>query len=443
MAAVTRMPRRGRSIEPMAQDDISLQVDELRAARRSLRIALVTETYPPEVNGVARTLHQVVEGLRARHHDLQLVRPRQQPSDAADVGDRFHEVLMRGLAVPRYPQLRMGMPARRALVKLWTLNRPDLVHIATEGPLGWSGLQAARHLRLPVASDFRTNFHAYSRHYGVGWLNKPIVAYLKRFHNHCQVTMVPTRSLMDELSGYGFRNLRVLGRGVDTTLFNPARRSEALRAAWGAAPDTLVLLHVGRIAPEKNLDAVVRTFQALLQQGRDVKLVFVGDGPSRPAIAEQLPQAVFAGMQGGESLATHYASGDVFLFPSLTETFGNVTPEALASGLAVVACDCAAAAQIIRPGRNGHLVAPEVARAGGFAASTLAWLGDPEADNAVWHCGSGVRRAARQTALELGWDAVLDGLESTLFGLVRGNGDGGGGGEASVPLAGAWGPVRG
>ena len=184
------------TITAMALDDITLQVDELHAARRSLRIALVTETYPPEVNGVARTLQQVVEGLRERHHDLQLIRPRQQRSDAADVSERFHEVLMRGLPVPRYPQLKMGMPARRALVKLWTLSRPDLVHIATEGPLGWSALQAAQHLRLPVASDFRTNFHAYSRHYGVGWLNKPIVAYLKRFHNQCQVTMVPTLSLI-------------------------------------------------------------------------------------------------------------------------------------------------------------------------------------------------------------------------------------------------------
>lgn len=421
----------------MALDDTLLQVDELHAARRSLRIALVTETYPPEVNGVARTLQQVVEGLRERHHDLQLIRPRQQRGDAADVSERFHEVLMRGLPVPRYPQLKMGLPARRSLLKLWTLNRPDLVHIATEGPLGWSALQAAQRLRLPVASDFRTNFHAYSRHYGVGWLNKPIVAYLKRFHNQCQVTMVPTRALMDELADYGFRNLRVLGRGVDTRGFDPERRSEALRAAWGAGPDTLVLLHVGRIAPEKNLGAVVETFHRLQSRGQDVRLVLVGDGPARASVAAMAPQAIFCGMQTGDALAAHYASGDVLLFPSLTETFGNVTTEALASGLAVSACDCAAAGQLIRSGVNGHLVPADRATAEGFGAATADWLTAGIGAQAVWRAGSPLRRAARETALGLSWDAVLAGLEHTLLAIARGET------PAPLPPAGAIGVFRG
>ena len=144
-----------------------------------LRLALVTETYPPEVNGVAMTVAQLVDGLRARGHQLQLVRPR-QPGDeggvAASATDACHEVLLRGLPIPRYPQLKMGLPAGRALVRRWKWQRPDLVHIATEGPLGWSALQAARQLGLPVTSDFRTNFHAYSQHYGIGWLQRPIMA---------------------------------------------------------------------------------------------------------------------------------------------------------------------------------------------------------------------------------------------------------------------------
>ena len=151
----------------------TLLVDDYLPARRSLRVALVTETYPPEVNGVAATFARVVEGLRLRGHELQLVRPRQGaddgvPSDAVVPHDA--EVLMRGLPIPRYPQLKMGLPSRRALLRLWSTRRPDVVHIATEGPLGWSALQAATQLKLPVVSDFRTNFHAYSRHYGVGWL---------------------------------------------------------------------------------------------------------------------------------------------------------------------------------------------------------------------------------------------------------------------------------
>ena len=160
-----------------------IEVDELPAARRSLRIALVTETYPPEVNGVSLTLQRVVEGLRARHHDIQLIRPRQTGDDTGLRQERFHEVLMRGMPIPRYPDLKMGVPSKKALVALWSLHRPDLVHIATEGPLGWSALQAARRLKLPVCSDFRTNFHAYSRHYGIAWLYRPIMAYLRKFHN--------------------------------------------------------------------------------------------------------------------------------------------------------------------------------------------------------------------------------------------------------------------
>src|SRR5918995_1453035 len=147
--------------------------EELAPARRSLRVAVVSETWPPEVNGVARTAARFVEALRARGHEIRLARPRQGSADRAGA----EEVLMRGMAIPRYPNLRMGLPAKNALVRLWTFRRPDVVHIVTEGPLGWSALRAAEKLKLPVVSDFRTNFHAYSAHYGLGWLQKPILVY--------------------------------------------------------------------------------------------------------------------------------------------------------------------------------------------------------------------------------------------------------------------------
>lgn len=191
----------------------SILVDDDLPARRSLQVALVTETYPPEVNGVAATIARVVEGLRASGHQLQLVRPRQDSLQEPLCEARFSEVLVRGLPIPRYPQLKMGLPARRALLRLWTAQRPDVVHIVTEGPLGWSALQAATQLRLPVVSDFRTNFQAYSRHYGVGWLRAPVMAYLRRFHNRTACTMVPTESLKAELGAAGFKGLRVVARG--------------------------------------------------------------------------------------------------------------------------------------------------------------------------------------------------------------------------------------
>ncbi len=370
---------------------------------RWLRVAVVTETYPPEVNGVANTVARVVEGLRDRGHELQLVRPRQHKDDVALVEAGFAEMLMRGLPIPRYPELKMGLPAKRALLRRWSFERPDVVHLATEGPLGWSALQAARHLRLPVVSEFRTNFHAYSQHYGVGWLRHPIMAYLRKFHNQCHSTLVPSPDLQKTLAGLRFERLQVVARGVDTQLFKPERRSAELRAQWGASDDTLVLLAVGRLAPEKNLGTLLQAYEALRQQQPLAKLVFVGDGPQRGALQASCPDAVFAGLRRGDDLATHYASSDLFAFPSLTETFGNVVPEALASGIPVVAFDYAAASQLLR----------------GQSAGALAPFGDNAAFvEAVRAMGSDLDalRARKAQALaiarQLGWDAIVSSMES-------------------------------
>jgi glycosyltransferase involved in cell wall biosynthesis len=397
------------TMRAVKNDAQPIVIDDFPAARRSLRLALVTETYPPEVNGVARTLAHLVDGLRARNHELQLLRPRQGEADQAGADARFHEVLMRGLPIPRYPALKLGLPARNALVRLWTTRRPDLVHIATEGPLGFSALQAARRLRLPVSTDFRTNFHAYSKHYGVGWLHKPIMMYLRKFHNAARCTMVPTDALRRSLSEYGFRDVFVVARGVDTRLFDPARRSEALRRAWGVAPGTPAVLYVGRLAPEKNLETLVRGFNSVRQVRPDAKLVLVGDGPAAPSVQALCPDALFAGMRSGEDLAAHYASADLFLFPSLTETFGNVTPEAMASGLPVVAFDYAAAAQLITPGLDGALAT--YGDASSFAAQAAVLAGNPDGLRAMG-------RHARRAAEALSWDRILDQVEVRFLTLV-------------------------
>jgi glycosyltransferase involved in cell wall biosynthesis len=382
--------------------DDELTVDAYMPARRSLRVAVVTETWPPEVNGVAATSARVVAELRDRGHELQVLRPRQQHGDTAADEPGYAEVLMRGLPIPRYPQLKMGLPSRRTLLRLWGLQRPDVVHIVTEGPLGWSALQAAQSLRLPVVSDFRTNFHAYSRHYGVAWLQRPIVGYLRKFHNRTACTMVPTEALRSELHAEGFENLRVVARGVDTGLFDPVHRSDELRRRWGAGPGDMVAVHVGRIAPEKNLDTLLAAHAAMQQRDPRLKLVFVGDGPSRAAMQQRCPQAHFAGLQRGQALAAHYASADVFLFPSVTETWGNVLPEAMASGLAVVAFDCAAAGQLVRHGHNGLLarVGDEVGFCG-TAARLAGALGEARA------LGS----EARLAALKLDWGRIAREVE--------------------------------
>ncbi|MFG6416808.1 glycosyltransferase family 4 protein [Roseateles sp. DC23W] len=389
-------------------DTDDILVDDLPAPRHSRRLAVVTETYPPEVNGVAMSMARVVDGLHRRNHDVQLIRPRQSAKlmSRAPTGNReVDEVLTKGLPVPLYPNLRMGVPSKRALVKLWSLKRPDVVHIATEGPLGWSALQAAQHLALPVTSDYRTNFHAYGRHYRLGLLSKPIMGYLRKFHNRCDATMVPTETMRVLLAERGFERLHVVGRGVDAQRFDPARRSDAMRASWGAGLDDLVMGYVGRLAPEKNLGVLLAAYEAVKAQRPNVKLVFVGDGPLRAELATRAPEAHFAGQRSGDDLAAHYAGLDLFLFPSLTETFGNVTTEAMASGCAVVAFESAAAGELIRSGVNGWLAG--AGREADFVAATRVAAADAQARRAVAEQG-------RATARRLDWSDITARFEAVL-----------------------------
>jgi glycosyltransferase involved in cell wall biosynthesis len=394
-------------LRAMDAADFTCQI--LPSLRPQLRVAVVTETYPPEVNGVAMTLGRLVEGLQLRNHQVQLIRPRQHAADLPQPTATLTEHLQRGIALPRYEGLKLGLPAKAALTRLWTKQRPDVVQIATEGPLGWSALAAANKLRLPVASDFHTNFHSYSAHYGLGLLRRAIVAYLRKFHNKAAVTLVPTEGIRRELTMNGYENLEIIGRGVDTQLFNPGRRDPALRAQWNVAEHETVALYVGRIAAEKNLALVFRAFDAMREAHPATRLVLVGDGPERTTWQARRPDARFCGTQTGEALAAHYASGDVFLFPSLTETWGNVTIEAMASGLAVLAYDCAAAEEVIRDGENGLKAAPE--DEAGFIAKAVSLAQDP-----VLRHRLGSAAAAR--AAQLSWDAIVDGFERVLLRLA-------------------------
>ncbi|WP_455737768.1 glycosyltransferase family 4 protein [Aquipseudomonas alcaligenes] len=370
----------------------------------SLHIALVSETFPPEVNGVANTLGRLCQGLRERGHRLQLVRPR-QADDTATNDDQL--LLTRGWPLPGYAGLQWGQSSLHKLLRRWQRNRPDVLYIATEGPLGLSALRAARRLGIPVVSGFHTNFQQYSDHYGFGLLTRLLTGYLRWFHNRSRLTLVPSPSQRLELQRRGFERLELLSRGVDGQLFHPARRSAALRAEWGLGEDEIAVLHVGRLAAEKNLQLLTRTFRQLqrdLPQQR-LRLVLVGDGPLSAQLQAELPEALFCGVQRGEALAAHYASGDLFLFPSLSETFGNVVLEALASGLAVVAFDQAAAAQHIRHGHNGALATPGDEAA--FIESARWLLEDPESLRRV-------RLNARQHAGKQGWPAIVERFESLL-----------------------------
>ncbi|MHB1896786.1 MAG: glycosyltransferase family 4 protein [Metallibacterium sp.] len=320
-----------------------------------MRIAIVTETYPPEINGVALTVQALAEGLAARGHGVEVLRPRQPGEIPATA--RATSVLLPGMALPRYPGLRLGLPAAGKLRARWRHARPDAVYVATEGPLGDSAVRAARALSIAVATGFHTRFDHYMAHYVSAALEPLARKWLRHFHRRAQAVLVPTRALQAELQTLGLDNVRLLRRTVDTRLFNPARRDAALRAQWCVDAHTPVAIYVGRLAPEKNLALAVRAFQAFAARNPKARYVWVGEGPQRAALAAAHPEFIFAGVQRGEVLASHYASADAFLFPSLSETFGNVVLEAMASGLAVLAYDHAAAHEHVRDGVNGLCVA--------------------------------------------------------------------------------------
>ncbi len=374
-----------------------------------LHIAVVTETFPPEVNGAANSIGRICAGLLARGVTLQIVRP-YQPGDSGPwhCAEAEH-LLVSGASLPNYPSVRVGFPAGRHLARAWQKQRPDVVHIATEGPLGWSALQTARRLDIAVTSSFNTNFHGYAAHYGAGWLAKIVAAYLRYFHNRTGVTIVPTAQMRDELAMRGIFNLAVVGRGVDCRLFNPARRSAALREAFGAGKEAPVVLHVGRLAAEKNLDVLFAAFAAIHRHRRDARLVIVGDGPERARLQHAFPKHHFTGILTGAPLAEHYASADLFLYPSLTETFGNVTLEAMASRLAVVAFDYAAAREHLRHMENGVRVPFGDARSFVDMASMLAR--SPQKIQML-------REQARSKAESLDWENVFDAFLGQLTGIM-------------------------
>lgn len=377
-----------------------------------MRYAVVTETWPPEINGVALTVQALAHGLLARGHAVEVVRPR-QPGDRHDpAGERsdgaLATLLMRGAALPRYPGLRFGLPAMRALGRHWRQSRPDAVYVATEGPLGWSAARAAARLGIPVATGLHTRFDQYMRDYGMPWLEGTALAWMRRFHNRADATLVPTLELARFLRAHGFERVVRLARAVDTAQLSPERRDDALRATWGAGPDTPIAIHVGRIAPEKNLALAVRAFRAIGRQRPDARFVWVGDGPARDALARENPDFIFCGVQRGAELARHFASGDLFLFPSLSETFGNVTLESMASGLATVAFDTGAAREHLQHQVHGALVADE----SGFIDEAVRLAGDHDRLRAMG-------RAARAAVLKLRPEQVAAEFDALLAGLAR------------------------
>ena len=368
---------------------------------------MVTDTYEPDVNGVALTLGRLVGGLRMRGHLVHVMR-------ASERNGSFNpgETAMPSLPLPMYHEVKIGLPSADRFRARWMKKRPDVVYVATESPMGASAVKAARTLEVPVVMGFHTNFHQYMKDYHFSRLETAAVNYLRKLHNRAGMTVVPTEEMRRTLEGLGFERLSVMGRGVDAVLFDPARRDASLRQSWGVWRDEVVFGVVGRLAREKNLVAALGLYTRLQREFPDcgMKMVVVGDGPMMNSLRSEFPDAVFCGMRRGEDLARHYAAMDVLLFASETETFGNVLLEGMASGLATVSYRYAASADVVLDGING--LQAEKGDEEGFYSAMRRLLED----------GEMIRRLgkqARRTVNSRTWDSIHDRFEELLASVAR------------------------
>jgi phosphatidylinositol alpha 1,6-mannosyltransferase len=327
------------------------------AGERRLRIALITSSYNYIKDGVALTLNRLVRYLEAHGVEVLVFAPTAAIPAFAHAGTI---VSVPSVALPARPEYRLalGMPrtVRRRLMEFG----PDIIHIAVPDLLGRRALKLARQYNIPAVASYHTRYETYLKHYWyVAGLTGLVSRYLRRFYAACREVYVPSLSMAETLRADGLKdNFRLWPRGIDATRFNPAKRSNEWRARRNIGDLELVILHVSRLVREKRMDVIAGTARRLQALGIAHKFVIVGDGPERAALQRALPQAIFTGLLDGEDLATAYASSDIFLFPSETESFGSVTLEAMASGLPCVCADATGSRSLVAAGVTGLLARP-------------------------------------------------------------------------------------
>jgi phosphatidylinositol alpha 1,6-mannosyltransferase len=345
-----------------------------------MRIAIITESFPPDVNGVANSVARVAEHLVARGHQPLVIAPAPATATRRVTGAQPYPVVrIASVPLPRYRGFRLGVPSTR-LTDALISHAPDILHLASPFLAGARGVALAGHHRLPTVAVYQTDVPAYLRNYrGLAWGEATVWKWLRTIHNGADRTLAPSTTAAADLTAHGIRNVRLWGRGVDTTRFHPDKRSAAVRRALAPGGEALVG-YVGRLAHEKRLDLLAAT-----SRRPGVRLVIVGDGPARAAAERALPDAAFVGVRGGEQLARLYASLDVFVHAGPHETFCQSVQEAQASGVPVVAPAAGGPLDLVTPGVDGTLVPPGDGAA--IADAVAALVDSPELRRAYGEAG--------------------------------------------------------
>lgn len=370
----------------------------MRADARGIRLALCSDTFAPQLNGVTRTLERLTSAVRARGGEVRVFSVADPEAVPGDDVHRFPSA-----AFWAYPELRLALPSAATLARELGRFRPTVVHAATPFGVGLAARAASRLLRVPFATSYHTSFNAYAHFYKLGALARPGWAFLRWFHDSGARTWVPTESVRAELRARGFHRLGIWSRGVDRARFSPAFRSTMLRASLGLGPDDVLVAYVGRVALEKGVDVLARAMHLVRRAAGRRRVVFAvaGDGPYLAACREEVPaDVVFTGTLTGDALSAFYASADLFVFPSTTDTFGNVLLEAMASGLPILAADAGPTRELLATGAGIMVPGGDAAA---LARAIRALADDP---------GHRARlvAAGHMQARRMSWDAVFDRL---------------------------------
>ena len=372
-----------------------------------MRVAVVTESFLPAVNGVTNSVLQVVAHLRRRGHGAMVIAPGAGPDEVPGAPD-VPVVRVPAVDLPVVDSLPVGVPTpavRAALAEY----RPDVVHLASPFVLGARALTVARRLDVPAVAVYQTDVAGFASSYGVGLTARAAWRWIRRLHSGAARTLAPSRWAVDALRDHGVPRVHRWGRGVDTARFHPGRRDEELRAELAPHGEMLVG-YVGRLAAEKQVERL-----AALEGLPGVRVVVVGDGPSRARLGELLPTAHFLGFRGGTELARAYASFDAFVHTGPHETFCQAVQEAQASGLPVLAPDAGGVADLVVPGRTGWLYDPASPTAGAEIVGRIAaWRDDPDTRRAVGAAG-------RAAVADRTWPSVCEELLGHYAAVLHGD----------------------
>lgn len=373
---------------------------------RVVRVAIVAESFLPNMNGVANSVLRILEHLGRTGHEAMLVAPDTvaglPPAPREHDGVPVHRVP--AIMVPKVSSLPVGLPQPGLTAELRAFA-PDVVHLASPFLLGAGGLGAAHRLDLPTVAVYQTDVAGFAESYGLGLTSRAAWAWTRRLHKGCTRTLAPSTAAVDALATHGIPRVHKWARGVEITRFAPSRRSEALRQSWMRGHDKLVVGFVGRLAPEKHVERLT----ALAADPR-IQLVIVGDGPDRRALQASMPGAVFTGQLGGTELAEAYASLDVFVHPGEHETFCQAVQEALSSGVPVIGPDAGGPRDLVAHCRNGYLL--PVDRFAELLPSAIDALTDRR-------MRARFGEAARQSVLHRTWPAICDQLVQHYVDVAR------------------------